>query len=134
MAETCRLQTGATEVLALLDARMHEVYWAQYRHENGDWKAVTEPCLTAASAVAPQGHPVFCGNGLTAYAGELAPVVGKAAQYPAVYPHAEAIARLGKARFLRGETVDAAGIQPLYLRNKVALKTSERLALRDKTA
>jgi tRNA threonylcarbamoyladenosine biosynthesis protein TsaB len=31
MAEACRATTGATEVLAVLDARMNEVYWAQYR-------------------------------------------------------------------------------------------------------
>ena len=134
MAETCRLQTGETDVLALLDARMHEVYWAQYHYENGDWKTVTEPCLSAASGVRPHGNPAFCGNGLTAYAGELAPVVGQSPQYPAIYPHAEALARLAKARFIRGETVSASGIQPLYLRNKVALKTAERLALKEKTA
>lgn len=134
MAETCRFQTGTSDVLALLDARMHEVYWAEYRYENGGWKTVTEPCLTAASEVAPAGKPVFCGNGLTAYAGELEAVTGKSSQYPGIYPHAEAVARLAKTRFIRGETVDVSQIQPLYLRNKVALKTAERLALKEKTA
>lgn len=134
MAETCRFQTGANDVLALLDARMHEVYWAQYRHENGKWTTVTGPRLTAASGVAPEGNPVFCGNGLAAYAGELEAVAGKTRQYPAIYPHAEAVARLAKARFARGETISASQIQPLYLRNKVALKTAERLALKEKTA
>lgn len=134
MAETCRQRTGATDVLALLDARMHEVYWAQYRYENGQWRTVTEPCLTSASDVAPEGTPVFCGNGLSAYADELDAIVGDAPQYPDIYPHAEAIAHLGKIRFVKGETVKAQDISLLYLRNKVALKTAERLALKDKTA
>lgn len=134
MAETCRQQTGATDVLALLDARMHEVYWAQYRYENGQWKTLIEPCLTSASDVIPKGTPVFCGNGLSAYADELVTIVGNAPQYPDIYPHAEAIARLGKIRFEKGETVKVQDVTLLYLRNKVALKTAERLALKDKTA
>lgn len=134
MAQTCHEKTGATDVLSLLDARMHEVYWAQYRYENGRWKTVTEPSLGSASGVTPEGKPVFCGNGLSAYAGELAPVAGESLQYPDIYPHAEAIARLGKIRLERGETVTAKEIQPLYLRNKVALKTAERLAIKEKTA
>ena len=134
MAQTCHEQTGATDILCLLDARMHEVYWAQYRLENGQWKAVTVPSLTAASGITPEGKPVFCGNGLSAYTGELIPIAGELPQYPDIYPHAEAIARLGKTRLGRGETASAREIQPLYLRNKVALKTAERLALKEKTA
>ena len=39
---------------------------------------------------------------------------------------------LGKERFSHGETIRSADIEPLYLRNKVALKTAERLALKEK--
>ncbi|MBS7405012.1 MAG: tRNA (adenosine(37)-N6)-threonylcarbamoyltransferase complex dimerization subunit type 1 TsaB, partial [Oxalobacter sp.] len=88
----------------------------------------------AASQIVPQGEPVLCGNGITAYADELPEQAGDLPRYPDIYPHAEAIARLAHARFLRGETVKASAIEPLYLRNKVALKTSERLALKEKTA
>ncbi len=133
MAQTCRERTGATDVLAMIDARMHEVYWAQYRHENGRWVAVTEPSLCAASQIVPEGEPVLCGNGITAYAAELPGQTRDWPRYPDIYPHAEAIARLAQARYLRGETVKASAIEPLYLRNKVALKTSERLALKEKT-
>jgi tRNA threonylcarbamoyladenosine biosynthesis protein TsaB len=37
MAESCRARCGATEVLAVLDARMGEVYWAQYRFDGAKW-------------------------------------------------------------------------------------------------
>ncbi|MGB9109017.1 MAG: tRNA (adenosine(37)-N6)-threonylcarbamoyltransferase complex dimerization subunit type 1 TsaB, partial [Telluria sp.] len=43
MAEACRARNGATEVLAVLDARMNEVYWAQYRYAGGAWHAVVAP-------------------------------------------------------------------------------------------
>lgn len=133
MAEACRRKYGADKVLALLDARMHEVYWGEYRYENGRWTTVVEPSLSAAADVVPIGNPVFCGNGLTAYADDLKTVDGESSQYPDIIPHAEAIAVLGKERFLHGETIRAADIEPLYLRNKVALKTAERLALKEKS-
>ncbi|WP_288637453.1 tRNA (adenosine(37)-N6)-threonylcarbamoyltransferase complex dimerization subunit type 1 TsaB [uncultured Oxalobacter sp.] len=132
MAETCRRKYGTDTVLSLLDARMHEVYWGEYQYENGRWKTIVELSLSSAADVVPVGNPVFCGNGLTAYADDLMTVVGENPQYPDIIPHAEAIAILGKERFLRGETIRAADIEPLYLRNKVALKTAERLALKEK--
>lgn len=132
MAESCRRKYGTDNVVALLDARMHEVYWAQYRYENGRWNTVVKPSLSAAADVSPEGNPAFCGNGLTAYGEGLELVVQENPQYPDIIPHAEAIAILGKERFACGETIGSADIQPLYLRNKVALKTSERLALKEK--
>ncbi len=132
MAQSCRQKYATDDVLALLDARMHEVYWAQYRYEDGRWKTIVEPSLSAAADVMPVGHPAFCGNGLSAYGDELKPVVKDSPRYPDVIPHAEAIAVLGRQRLLRDETIRAADIAPLYLRNKVALKTVERLALKEK--
>jgi tRNA threonylcarbamoyladenosine biosynthesis protein TsaB len=43
-----------------------------------------------------------------------------------VFPRAAAIAILGAAQFTLGKGVDAALALPLYLRDKVALKTCER--------
>ncbi|MGH8809473.1 MAG: tRNA (adenosine(37)-N6)-threonylcarbamoyltransferase complex dimerization subunit type 1 TsaB, partial [Noviherbaspirillum sp.] len=67
MAQACRDACGADDVLVLLDARMEEVYWAQYRYRDG-WQTVCEPALSAASAVAPVGQVIACGNALIAYA------------------------------------------------------------------
>src|SRR5437763_856107 len=71
MAEACRVRTGASEVVAVLDARMGEVYWAQYRWDGG-WEVVSEPVLCAPDAVAPLPVPegavlAACGNGFSAY-------------------------------------------------------------------
>ena len=127
MAEACRARSGATEVLAVLDARMNEVYWAQYRFD-GRWQAVIEPVLSAPGLVAPQ--PVAglaaCGNGFAVYPDAF---IGKdfAAQADtAIVPHARDLARIGAAALAAGQGVPAAQAQPLYLRNKVAYTSAER--------
>ncbi|MRW88030.1 tRNA (adenosine(37)-N6)-threonylcarbamoyltransferase complex dimerization subunit type 1 TsaB [Pseudoduganella sp. FT26W] len=121
MALACHQQHGAAEVLVVLDARMGEVYWAQYRFENGMPVAVLPPVLSAPADVQPQGAPVACGNGLSAYA-EAFPAGG----FAEVMPHAEQIAQLAAVAFAAGRTVTAAEAQPLYLRNKVAYTQAER--------
>jgi tRNA threonylcarbamoyladenosine biosynthesis protein TsaB len=127
MAEACRATTGATEVLAVLDARMNEVYWAQYRFD-GRWQAVVEPVLSGPEAVAPQPAPglAACGNGFAAYPEAFA---GKAFAERAdvsIVPHARDLACIGAAALAAGQAVPADQAQPLYLRNKVAYTSAER--------
>lgn len=127
MAQGCRDACGADDVLVVLDARMEEVYWAQYRYRDG-WQTVIEPVLTPASAVAASGTVIACGNGLIAYASafEAAPFAANA--LPAVMPHAKQVAQLAQIEFAAGRAVAARDAQPVYLRNKVALTTAERRA------
>lgn len=130
MAEACREVCGAVDVLSILDARMGEVYWAQYRHDGhdaGQWREVVAPTLSPAAAVQPQGTVKACGNGLRAYAAEFVGKAYAADGLPDILPHAAQVARLAALAFARGEHVAAQDAQPLYLRNKVALTTSERL-------
>ncbi|HCY62786.1 MAG TPA: tRNA (adenosine(37)-N6)-threonylcarbamoyltransferase complex dimerization subunit type 1 TsaB [Oxalobacteraceae bacterium] len=131
MAQACRARTGAADIVAILDARMGEVYWAQYRYdEHGDagWREVVAPALSAPAAVMPQGPVVACGNGLQAYAEAFAGAPFAVGAMPAVMPHARHIAELARLAHARGEALPAQEAQPLYLRNKVALTTSERMA------
>ena len=122
MALACHQQQGAAEVLAVLDARMGEVYWAQYRFDHdAATAAVLPPALSAPDGVLPQGAPVACGNGLAAYA-EAFPAGGHAA----IMPHAAQIAQLAAIAYAEGRTVTAAEAQPLYLRNKIAYTQAER--------
>lgn len=126
MAQACRSDCGAAEVLTLLDARMEEVYWAQYRYDGG-WREVAAPALAKPAAVAPSGVPVACGNGLLAYA-PVFDAMSFADRRADIAPHAGAIATLAQERFAAGQTITAREAQPVYLRNKVALTTAERLA------
>jgi len=125
MAQACRNICGASDVLVLLDARMDEVYWAQYRYDDG-WKTVLEPALSGPADVTPVGQPVACGNGLIA--GTSAFDIFALGARPDVMPHAREIAQLAQIEFAAGRMVAARDAQPVYLRNKVALTTVERLA------
>jgi tRNA threonylcarbamoyladenosine biosynthesis protein TsaB len=127
MAEACREQSGADEVLTVLDARMEEVYWAQYRYDNG-WQTVLEPALSSAAGVVPRGLPAACGNGFSAYAATFAPMPFAANAHSGIMPHAAQVARLARIELAAGRTIAARDAQPVYLRNKVALTTAERLA------
>ncbi|MBJ7313024.1 tRNA (adenosine(37)-N6)-threonylcarbamoyltransferase complex dimerization subunit type 1 TsaB [Rugamonas sp. CCM 8940] len=125
MALACHQQFAATEILTVLDARMGEVYWAQYRYADG-LHAVLAPALSAPEAVAPQGCPKACGNGLSAYAEAFAGKDFAAAAQPQVMPHAVQIAQLARIALAAGATLTAAEAQPLYLRNKIAYTSAER--------
>lgn len=133
MAEACRAATGATEVLAVLDARMGEVYWAQYRWD-GAWNIVAEPALCAPGAVAPLPVPegavlAACGNGLAAYPEAFAGRPFAAGADTSMLPHARELAVLGVAALAAGQAVPADEAQPIYLRNKVAYTSAERQAI-----
>jgi len=130
MAEACRVRTGATEVLAVLDARMGEVYWAQYRW-NGEWQIVREPALCAPGDVAPEpvAGLVACGNGFGAYPEAFAAHAWAAGAHADILPHAREFAVLGVAALAAGRAVPADQAQPLYLRNKVAYTSAERQAI-----
>jgi tRNA threonylcarbamoyladenosine biosynthesis protein TsaB len=130
MAEACRARTGATDVLAVLDARMGEVYWAQYRW-TGAWQVVREPALCAPGDVAPETVEglAACGNGFAAYPEAFANAPFAAGAHGDILPHAREFAVLGVAALAAGRAVPADEAQPLYLRNKVAYTSAERQAI-----
>jgi len=134
----CTLQavaagSGKDKVIAALDARMAEVYFAVYEKHDGEWLTVCAPCLCL-----PQDTPAVAGAGwLGAGSGFAAHGAVLQARYDgqlggidaACVPQAGAIAELAAPMFAAGLGLDAALAMPLYLRDKVALKTSERMAL-----
>lgn len=124
MAEAARAAGAGDNIVAVLDARMGEVYWAQYRYLD-EWHIVSAPLLSKAADVKPQGQVAVCGNGLLAYAEEFTQL-GNAKLYPDVMPQAEYVARLASTSVKNGEILHARDAQPLYLRNKVALTVKER--------
>ena len=120
----------AEQVVCCLDARMHEIYHAAYEKSGGGWRTVCEPGLwaPAASPSLPAGSWHGCGSGFAAYREALMQryegcLSGIA---PAVVPHAQDIARLAAPLFAQGKGQDAALAAPLYIRDKVALRTDER--------
>lgn len=122
--------THAERVVCCVDARMHEIYHAAYEKLDGDWRTVHAPavCLPAAAPRLPQGTWFGCGSGFAVYREALTQRYdGRlSAVDPQLHARAHEIARLAVPRFERGESVEAALASPLYVRDKVALKTNER--------
>ena len=131
MAEACRAATGADEVLAVLDARMGEVYWAQYRFDGGKWLEVVAPALSAPQDVTPLAAEGLraCGNGFAEYADAFAGRPFAQDALTDIMPHARELALLARGALAAGQGVPAAQAQPLYLRNKVAYTSAERQAI-----
>lgn len=127
MAQACREATGALDVFALLDARMNELYWARYCF-TGEWRTMVEPTLSAGSDMLQIGDAAVCGNGIPVYLANAGARLPADDTHPAIMPHAKYVAQLGHVEFLAKRTVAARDAQPIYLRNKVALTTMERLA------
>lgn len=129
--EALALASGEGNVWVCLDARMHEVYSAAYRVEEASVVELMAPvCQPPAVAPAPTFSGGWgAGDGFASY-GELllprkADLHGVRAD---VFPTAAAVARLAAPAFLRGAAVPAAQAQPIYVRDKVALTTYERMA------
>ena len=119
--------TDAGQVLAAIDARMDEVYWGQYRRDEGGLMRLQgEECVAApeATPVAQGEGWLGAGSGWGAYgnslrarhAGQLGEVAVEA------LPHAAAVSRLAVAAFAAGEAVGAEQALPVYLRDKVTWK------------
>jgi len=129
--ETMAALAGAERVLALLDARMGEVYSGAYRLIDGTYVLQGEIRVAAPDLVSlpDESGWLACGNAVTAYPA-LAARLGAAgiAVQAGILPTAAALARLAAPRALRGAGIDAALAAPLYIRDKVAKTVAERLS------
>ena len=124
VAETARAEHGCCEVVAVLDARMNEVYHAPYRWHGGAWQAEGEAGVCAPELLEVPAGWAVAGNALPAYGERLAP----GARHLAALPTAAALLRLAPA--LLAARAPAAAALPLYIRDKVAQTTAERAAAR----
>src|SRR5258706_3135843 len=130
LAEEAAEEAAADRIIACLDARMGEVYHAAYRRDGAGWEEVSVPGLYKPEAVplAPGRGWLGCGDGFAAHRERLGARLGEriSAIPPQADPNARAALKLATPRFAAGDATDAAKAAPLYLRDKVALKTSER--------
>jgi tRNA threonylcarbamoyladenosine biosynthesis protein TsaB len=133
-AESARLRDAqASRVLAVLDARMDEVYWADYAWDaqQGEWLELAPPALaTPCSLVAPAAPFTLAGNAAAAFGERLSAAAdARVVDHDAV-PHAVALAHVALRAYRAGHTVSAERAAPEYVRDKVAQTTAERLAAR----
>lgn len=114
--------SGSGRVLACMDARMGQVYWAAYESADAIPRALTEERLSAPADVRlPPGAPWSgAGHGFSAYP-EIAARLGDAlASVDAgVLPHAADIAHLAAGELAAGRGLSPAQGLPVYLRDDV---------------
>lgn len=122
--------SGQDRVACALDARLDEVYFAAYQRSGENWQAVVEPCLSAIGELPrlPGEDWVGVGSGFAILENALARHLRLGQTRPESFPDAHAVAVLGARMRANGGGVDAALAQPIYLRDKVAMTTTERRA------
>ena len=124
--------SGKDAVVAALDARMNEVYWAAYRRQaaGSAWHTTSAPAVVPAAAVRwPAGERWFgAGSGFSAYPALGAGGFMLAGCDPLLRVSARAIAELALAD--HGVLGPADVAFPHYIRDKVALTTLERAEAR----
>jgi len=118
------------KVLTAFDARMDEVYWAEYVLDgNGIMQLQGEEQVIAPQMVSLSSSRqqwVGSGGGWAAYGDILKQVVSaeSISVYPDMITRADEIAILAGHDFKKGMSVGAENALPVYLRNKVAKKKS----------
>lgn len=120
------------ELWVAMDARMDEVYAGAYRWTGDAWAVTNAPALYSLEALhttwreaVPQA---VCGSALDAFGDRLD--TGTARRLPGSGSRARAVAAVAQQRWAQGHAVDALHALPVYLRDKVALTTREREAVR----
>jgi tRNA threonylcarbamoyladenosine biosynthesis protein TsaB len=118
-------ETGETHILAALDARMNEVYWAVYRADANrlpDLSGEESVCKPEVVEVPAEGIWIGAGSGWESYGSALGARTGEriVRLLPDLEPRALDVACLGADKFSRDETVAPDAAVPVYLRNNVA--------------
>jgi tRNA threonylcarbamoyladenosine biosynthesis protein TsaB len=117
----------AVRVLVVNDARMREVYWAEFAVEDGMISTGGEHVGAASSVVLPQRESdtasiwVAAGRGLAAYP-DLAARCREhgATVLPTLLPRATEILCLARTAVAAGQILDPAAALPVYVRDRVA--------------
>lgn len=131
LAQSTRaLDPAPSDVLALLDARMDEVYSATYHWCGTHWQRTSPITLSPPQALARPAHAAqaLCvGNVGAVYADRLPAALGAV---HAQRPHARDLLALAPAAWAAGLATAPALALPLYVRDKVAQTSAERAAAR----
>ena len=136
VAEAARQGRETFEVDVAMDARMGEAYAGAYAFADGQWHVRREPGLYAATALAAlwQAQPPHAVAGTAVQA--LSPLLSVPPGTPAcpAEDRAAALMRCARMAFAQGLAIPAAQALPLYVRDKVAQTTAERLAAKQQAA
>ena len=113
----------AASILVAMDARMGEVFHAEFRLDHGGRVVPNgKEAVSAPESLSAQGEWLAAGNGFGRYEalGRLAEEA--IACLPEAWPRAGAVLELAEAWLAGNEPLPAALAQPVYIRDKVADK------------
>ena len=121
--------TGPAGLAVVMDARMEQVYAARYAWCGTGWRVVEPPGLWLAAQLTqawegPGGPAAWTGSGVVM----LPPADGRRVLPALDDRRAAAALRLAQRGWACGDTVPPGRALPLYVRDKVALTTAERVA------
>lgn len=128
MAQGALRLTGATRILAAIDARMGEVYWGEFeRDTEGHWlgentEAVMTPEQTSHRAESLTGHWATVGTGWQTYPDLISGSQVILADGQMLLPQAEDMLPLALSLWAEGKAVSVEQAEPVYLRNEVTWK------------
>jgi len=132
VAEAARAGATSLRVWAAIDARMNQIYAAEYRFAAGRWTTLAAPmladCATLEARWREAPPEAVAGDALTAFGPRLD--TGAAQRFPEARADADSLLALAASAWRDGAGVDAALALPLYVRDKVAQTTRERDAAR----
>ncbi|QLB20119.1 tRNA N6-adenosine(37)-N6-threonylcarbamoyltransferase complex dimerization subunit TsaB [Vespertiliibacter pulmonis] len=122
MAEAVYQKSGNADVVALIDARMSEVYFAQFSRSDLGWQEIVPEQVCSAEKAIEQiqleRNPIVVGTGWQAYSAfseaDLPLVVSDI-----TLPSAKFMLPLVIKSYELGKTKSAMEIEPVYLRNEV---------------
>ncbi|MBU3539273.1 tRNA (adenosine(37)-N6)-threonylcarbamoyltransferase complex dimerization subunit type 1 TsaB [Polynucleobacter sp. UK-Gri1-W3] len=108
-----------------IDARMEEVYWARYETQSDLLlKRIGDIHLTKPEGINLDGIGFLAGSALNAYKDRLPNFTGNLDSEISI--SALGILDCAKQIFAKGLQHDVRQLEPMYIRNKVALTTAER--------
>ncbi|MEY4769000.1 MAG: peptidase yeaZ [Pseudomonadota bacterium] len=123
-------QTPHSLLFVAMDARLSEIFWAVYQRNSENIAELigTEKVLPAIEIDFPRQIGVGIGSAWELYGQTLSQRLGNSLQQidPIYFPQAAQIAQLGVYGWNHQQAVSAEQALPLYLRDKVAKKESER--------
>lgn len=126
------MQAAAPRVFAATDARMGEIYHCAFeRGEDGLPVAIGEAgCCPPEMLALPEGNWWGTGSAFSAYGERIETTFPDRwlGFEPGAVPRAEDVARLALRELREGRLLAPEMALPLYVRDKVALTTAERLA------
>jgi tRNA threonylcarbamoyladenosine biosynthesis protein TsaB len=128
MAQQAYEQTQAPVVYSAIDARMGEIYFAQYQVNNARMELVNEECVIKPELLSEEHisseelHAIAVGTGFKSYPDALKNVSNITINTDITLPDARYMLSHVDTAFLKGEVVKASDAQPKYVRDTVTWK------------